>query len=72
MNATSTRKLAEQQMTRRRVRERIALAAARAADTCNCPLCEARRSGDPAAIFAAILRARDGAEPATHAGEPRH
>lgn len=74
MNATSTRKLAEQQMTRIRVRQRIALAAAKAADTCDCPICTARRAGTPIS-FGDLLRKMTGgdeAAPAAPTSEPRH
>lgn len=76
MNATSMRKLAEQQMMRTRVRQRIALAAARAADTCDCPVCTMRRAGTlTPASFGDLLRKMAGgdeAAPAAPTSEPRH
>lgn len=45
MNQASMRKLAIEAALRTRIRQRIAQAAAKAADGCPCPLCTARRSG---------------------------
>lgn len=74
MNATSMRKLAEQQMMQHRIKRRLAIAAAKAADTCDCPICTARRAGTPMS-FGDLLRKMTGgdeAAPAAPTSEPRH
>lgn len=63
MNPHSTRKLAEQHMMRRRIQQRLAIAAAKAADTCDCPVCTMRRAGTlTPASFGDLLRKMAGGE----------